>query len=1016
MSIVPLGFGRMSTSLQTHRAYANLSATQSKMSRYEQQLMTELQYQYGSDSPWNASTTLSVQAQIERKAQNATNIKSTQSYLSATDTTLSRLNSLTDEARGYALDAINTTTDSTQRSALAQNVKQMIQQVFDFGNYSFQGRYMFAGSTTDVRPFAWNNNYSTVQYVGAESNIYSWSDTDLLTQTNMNGVDVFGAISDPVRGSVDVNPAIAATTLLKDLNGGEGVEKGSIRFSYTRDGIVSNFDVDLSRCSNLGDVKKAIEQSCNPYCTITVDLTKDGLSLSMSAGTLGSLSISEVGKGKVAAQLGLPTGKTFTSQQPLVGKDVDPALTATTLISDMLGYNAHTTLRFAGANNDIEIKAFKNGETYIDPTTGESLPLNGISIALQSDTNTLPGQETVEYDAKTQQILVHIHPDSSSANNIIDAFNAASATGTIPPLTASPSSTDQQSASRAGTGIVSLLPGSPTVFGTTRDGSGEQFDPSGLRVVNGGQTYTITFEDCNTVGDMLAKLNDPQYGLYATINAEKNGFDVRTRISGADFEIGENGGKTASQLGIRTLDASTPLSELDYGRGVSDYDGPGTNAYAVYSGVAANSSLRITARNEGADWNDYTINYVPTSDPQGKVVVSFDEAAKTINIGINPGVTKACEVVEAFNAQPGPKQYFDIELDTTDGPNTGEGVVYDGFVKTAHGEAGGIDFTITRNDGTTLKIDIHGAETIGDVLRIINENKDNQDGLLVARLAENGNGIELVDKSFGNSTTRVDRTLLSTSAIELGLVNLGEEYRTATTPGTQASATIDFGVDNSSLLILAKSVGTYANDVSVEFVEGEPGFVWDAASKTLRFSIEAGVTTANDVIALFQSEASDTVRAMFDIQNGANADGLPSNGSGAVSPQTGTMIGGVNNLLTGNDPNPKEAESLYNALIRLQYAMDHDDTREIERATQLLDDAVKKIDLSRTEIGVRQNSLDNVQARLSEEYIQHEETLNNTYRIDYADASLGYMAQQLAMQSTLQITTAMLRMTLLNYL
>ncbi len=1037
MAIVPLGYSRVSVPFQTNRSLANLHSTQAQMSKYEEQMMTELQYRLGSDSPYNASTTLSVQAQIERKAQNASNIKSTQSFLAATDSTLSQINNLTDEARAMGSEAINTITSDTQRNALAQTVKQTIQQIYDFGNYSFEGRYVFSGSTTGVKTLGWGNeeygfDSYTIVYSGTESNVFSWSDTDLLSQTNMNGADVFGAISDPVHGNVDVNPAINENSLLRDLNNGKGVEKGSIRLSCTLDGKTSTFDVDLSRCATLADVKRTLEHLGNPNFTLQVDLTQNGLDISLPAGSVGSVSISEFGKGRVADQLGILTKQPITEAKPLHGKDLNPVLTSTTSLNHLLGFNANTTLRFAGSNNDIQIKANVNGTTVAYPGPDDVFELNGVSVAMQSDTNLLPGEEWASFDAETRQILVHIHPDSSTANDIITAINRASGDGSIPPFTAALSTTDQDRSDVAGTGLVPLLPGRAVVFGTTTGGTGEQLDMTGLQIQNGGKTMTVSFEGCQTVGDFLAVLNDPQYGLSATINDTKTGFDVRTRVSGTDFMIGENGGITASQLGIRTLDLSTPLSELDYGRGVNDYEGPGINATATYAGVAPNSSLKFTARNEGEAWNDYVINFVPTNDPQGKVVVSMDEDAKTITIGINPGVTTACDVVAAFNEQPGPKQYFDIELDQTD-LNTGAGVVYDGFTTTADGEDGGIDFTITRNDGTKLKIDIHNAipsdpnkaTTIEDILRIINECPPNDtDHLLEARLAADGNGIELIDNSFGNSVTRVDRAKLSTAAIELGLVNQGEEYRVKTTVGTQASATITSvdadgnQVPNSSLLVIAKNVGEYANDVKVEIAEsttGEASFQWDAQSKTMRFSVLPG-TTAEGIVELFDQNASETVRSMFSIQNGVNADGQPSNGTGVVQMQTATLSGGENSELLGNDPNPKEAESLYTALIRLQTAMEKNDSREIERAAQMLDTAVSRLDNSRAEIGVRQNSLDTVQNRLSEEYIQHEETLNNVFRIDYTQVTMDYLAQQLALQASMQVTSAMFQMTLLNYI
>jgi flagellin-like hook-associated protein FlgL len=316
-----------------------------------------------------------------------------------------------------------------------------------------------------------------------------------------------------------------------------------------------------------------------------------------------------------------------------------------------------------------------------------------------------------------------------------------------------------------------------------------------------------------------------------------------------------------------------------------------------------------------------------------------------------------------------------------------------------------------------MEIDIHGAETMADILRIINEHPDNWDGLLTASLSVTGNGIELVDKSFGDNVTRVDRSLLSTAAIDLGLVNSGEEYRTKTTPGEIAYTLMNTDVMNGSLFITANSVGTYANDVSVEFMEGTlPGFAYNAAAKTLQFVIVPGETTANDVIELFQTQATPQVRAMFDVLNNVNSDGLPSDGSGLVSVSTGTLKGGTDSELKGNDPNPQETASLFTALIRLQVAMEKNDTREIERAAQLLEVTVARLDAAQATLGVMQSSLDNVALRLKDENTEFEETLNYTLRIDYPTVAQRYLDQQLMYQSSLQVTSMMSQLSLLNYL
>lgn len=204
--------------------------------------------------------------------------------------------------------------------------------------------------------------------------------------------------------------------------------------------------------------------------------------------------------------------------------------------------------------------------------------------------------------------------------------------------------------------------------------TGTGFDAaSGLRITNRGTNYTITFEDAVTVEDVLNKLNFSEAGVLATINADGTGIDVRSTISGCDFSIGENGGTTAEQLGIRSFTSATQLSSLNYGSGVTASDGT--------------------------------------------------------------------------------------------------------------------DFEIRRKDGTVLSIDVNSANTVGDVLALINGNPANADHALVAQVAKVGNGIELLDNSTGTAPMTVTRTKGS-AAWDLGLIAKGENSATGTSTVT-ATGTAD---------------------------------------------------------------------------------------------------------------------------------------------------------------------------------------------------------------------------------
>src|SRR5262249_19237788 len=109
-----------------------------------------------------------------------------------------------------------------------------------------------------------------------------------------------------------------------------------------------------------------------------------------------------------------------------------------------------------------------------------------------------------------------------------------------------------------------------TIFG----GSGTVFDQhSGLILTSGSQVDTVDFSQDKTVQDLLNTLNASPAGVLAEINARGPGINVRSRHSGIDFTIGENGGAPATQLGIRSFTADTRLNSLNHGVGVHTLGG-----------------------------------------------------------------------------------------------------------------------------------------------------------------------------------------------------------------------------------------------------------------------------------------------------------------------------------------------------------------------------------------------------------------------------------------------------------
>ena len=95
----------------------------------------------------------------------------------------------------------------------------------------------------------------------------------------------------------------------------------------------------------------------------------------------------------------------------------------------------------------------------------------------------------------------------------------------------------------------------------------------GLQISNGPASATIDFAGATTVQDLLNKINDSGTHVRAEVNAAGTGINIVNPVQGIAMRIGEDGGTTASDLGIRSFAPATSLSDLNDGRGVRTVDG-----------------------------------------------------------------------------------------------------------------------------------------------------------------------------------------------------------------------------------------------------------------------------------------------------------------------------------------------------------------------------------------------------------------------------------------------------------
>ena len=756
-SLIPIPTTRASDLLVSQRLLSQLQSDQRDLLRIQSQLSTGRRISAPSEDAPAAQRAIVLQRLLEQKQQVASNREVSQSYLTATEVALGDVSSLLTDVRGLAVSASGTLLSGEERQNTIIQLERAVEQLVSISNQKFRGRYLFGGTNTSEVPFRQVDQF--ISYQGNESHLQSFADVDLLVGSNVHGNEVFGALSQQVLGSTDVNPIISTQTRLSDLRGGEGISDGSFTIS---DGA-STKTIDISSAETVGDLINLIESNPPTGRTITARVTNNGLSIAIDTAGGGNLTIAEIGGGTTAAELGIIDAD-GNGTAPIVGEDLDPILRLGTSLSDILGVRsqalvsssaansdlvfeyaqrgaagdgitvqfvdsdllqagpgvtagnetatftdvataAQASLRLNGTNNDLLLTANVPGTAAnnirIDITTAAigdaanvSLAGNVLTIQIDSGGATtvgtlqnaidLEGTFTASFDtsleagvnagatinaasagigrgntgnsgAEANTLLVHVDSGNTTANQVIAAVQNDPIVGEL--FNVRLDGKDNNGINSPGSGKISV-----DASGVTSGGSGVEFDQdSGLQIVNGGKTYTIDLSSAETIEEMLNIINGSGAHVLAEINASRTGIDIRSRLSGADFSIGENGGQTATHLGLRSLTGQTNLTELNHGQGI----------------VTAN----------------------------------------------------------------------------------------------------GTDFTIHRRDGIDLEIDVSSATTIQDVIDLINNHVDNQDPAtaVVAQLAEFGNGIELVDGNLApTDTLAVFAQAGSQAAQGLGFVAAGQ--------------------------------------------------------------------------------------------------------------------------------------------------------------------------------------------------------------------------------------------------
>jgi flagellar hook-associated protein 3 len=276
--------------------------------------------------------------------------------------------------------------------------------------------------------------------------------------------------------------------------------------------------------------------------------------------------------------------------------DLTPVLTATTRIVDLRGAGntgVHLGTIQLGDGTTTKFVDLSQADTVGDVINSiNAAAVGGITASLAPDGNSL--------------LLNATAPDDITVNEVGGGTTAADL-GILQPIPAGAGvSLD---GANVGPKVTNLTP-----LADLRNGAG--IDPSGLILTNGQTSATVSLATATTVEDLLNAVNGTNTGVLARINDAGDGIDIVNPTQGVAMTIGENGGTTAADLGIRSLSPATLLSDLNNGRGVSMVSGPEMQ-------VTRMDGTTFSVDISGSTTIQDVINAINTADAGGGVAASF---------------------------------------------------------------------------------------------------------------------------------------------------------------------------------------------------------------------------------------------------------------------------------------------------------------------------------------------------------------------------------------------------------
>ena len=182
---------RVSTSWMYQQSVNQMQTQQSTLAATQNQVSTGKRINVASDDPGGAGQVLSLNHIMAANTQYSANMDSANTRLSTEQTALSSVSDLYNSVRSMAIQGINSTLSTSDRTDMATQLVQLRNQLVQLANTNdSNGSALFAGTSTTTLPFV-ANAAGAVSYTGNDSTQMAVAGPGLQIPTSDPGAGLF---------------------------------------------------------------------------------------------------------------------------------------------------------------------------------------------------------------------------------------------------------------------------------------------------------------------------------------------------------------------------------------------------------------------------------------------------------------------------------------------------------------------------------------------------------------------------------------------------------------------------------------------------------------------------------------------------------------------------------------------------------------------------------------------------------------------------------------------------------